>query len=279
MVTMTDALDEALQALPMPEQVARLGPWFHNLHLPDGTQTAPAHALGDFPHVKWRQVAPHVPADLHGWRVLDIGCNAGFYSLEFARRGGQVTAVDVDAHYLAQAQWAARQFGLSSQIEFRRASVYQLVHEREEYDLVWFLGVLYHLRHPLLALDILRRLTRRMLVLQTMTMPGRTVLNPPPGLGLEDREIMRRDGWPLMAFIEGELANDPTNWWAPNHAAVLAMLRSAGFRITGSPAHEIYLCEPDPNEGRWHTEMREFELRTVCDGREWGASQPPASAE
>lgn len=71
--------------------IERLAPWFHNLHLPDGTQTAPHHPLGDFPKFKWQQISPHVPVDLHGRQVLDIGCNAGYYSLELAKRGAQVT--------------------------------------------------------------------------------------------------------------------------------------------------------------------------------------------
>ncbi|HEX2099456.1 MAG TPA: DUF1698 domain-containing protein, partial [Candidatus Synoicihabitans sp.] len=66
-----------------------LAPWFHNIHLPDGTQTAPNHPLGDFPRFKWQQIADHLPHDLTGWRVLDIGCNAGFYTVELARRGAR----------------------------------------------------------------------------------------------------------------------------------------------------------------------------------------------
>jgi tRNA (mo5U34)-methyltransferase len=58
---------------------------------------------------------------------------------------------------------------------------------------------------------------------------------------------MRREGWPKLAFIEGRFEDDRTNWWAPNHAAVLAMLRSAGMRVLARPAHEIYLAEPDPD--------------------------------
>src|SRR5690606_7653325 len=86
---------------------SRLGPWFHNLHLPDGRQTAPGHPFGDFPAVKWRQVEPCIPRNLRGWRALDVGCNAGFYSFELARRGAEVTAIDVDRRYLQQARWAA----------------------------------------------------------------------------------------------------------------------------------------------------------------------------
>src|SRR3954468_17440893 len=92
--------------------VAALGPWFHNLHLPDGRQTAPDHPLGDFPAFKWAEIAPHVPHDLAGWTALDIGCNAGFYTFELARRGARVTALEIDERYLAQARWAAAQYGL-----------------------------------------------------------------------------------------------------------------------------------------------------------------------
>ena len=90
-------------------QIAELGPWFHNLHLPSGEQTAPEHGLGDFPRRVWQGIAPHVPEDLRGWTALDIGCNAGFYAFELARRGAEVTAIDHDGHYLRQARWAAEQ--------------------------------------------------------------------------------------------------------------------------------------------------------------------------
>lgn len=226
------------------DAIAAMAPWFHNLHLPDGAQTAPDHPLGDFPAFKWREIAQHLPADLHGWRVLDVGCNAGFYSFQLARRGARVTALDVDPHYLAQARWAARRFGLQGRIDFRRMQLYALARESQKYDLVWFMGVLYHLRHPLLALDILRRRTRRLLVLQTLTVPGDEVVEPPPDFPLDERERMLASGWPCMAFIEGRMSDDPTNWWAPNHACVAAMLRSSGFRVLGRIAHETYLCEP-----------------------------------
>src|SRR3954462_11362701 len=91
---------------------AALGPWFHNLHLPDGVQTAPDHPLGDFPSFKWRELAPALPADLTGWRALDIGCNAGFYSFELAGRGAEVVGIDLDEHYLRQARWARERLGL-----------------------------------------------------------------------------------------------------------------------------------------------------------------------
>jgi tRNA (mo5U34)-methyltransferase len=224
-------------------EIARLGPWFHNLHLPGGTQTAPGHPLGDFPRFKWNQIEPHLP-DVSNWRVLDIGCNAGFYSFALARRGARVTAIDLDPHYLTQATWAAKRFGLQDRVEFRQMQVYDLAHETEEFDLVWFMGVLYHLRYPLLALDILTRKARQMLLLQTLTQPGEEAISPPEDLALDKRSKMAEPGWPTMAFIEHRLAGDPTNWWAPNHACIEAMLRSCGFEVAARPGHEIYLAKP-----------------------------------
>ena len=224
------------------DEIRGLGPWFHNLHLPGGEQTAPGHAYGDFPAFKWRQIAPWIPLDLHGQTVLDIGCNAGFYSFELARRGAMVTAIDIDPHYLEQARWAARQFGLQDRVSFRQMQVYELGAIPGQFDLVWLMGVLYHLRHPLLALDIVRRKARDRLVLQTMTMPEAEQLATPPDLGMEERDRLQSPGWPRMAFIEHRLADDPTNWWAPNDACVLAMLRSAGFDIEAQLTHETWMC-------------------------------------
>jgi tRNA (mo5U34)-methyltransferase len=250
--------DSALNA-----DIERLGPWFHNLHLPDGRQTAPGHPLGDFPSVKWRQIEPHLSTDLRGTRVLDIGCNAGFYSFELARRGAEVTALDIDRHYLRQARWAAKQYGLEERIEFCEGSVYSLGRSASHYDTVWFLGVLYHLRHPLLALDILRNVTGRQLVLQTMTSPGSSHGRLPENIGLEDRRLMTRRGWPRMAFIEHALEHDPTNWWAPNGPCVEAMVRAAGFRVTARPGHEIYLCEPNERESPLSVWSRGSQLQAL----------------
>jgi len=234
--------DDGPDADSIGAEIRALGPWFHNLHLPDGTQTAPGHAYGDFPAFKWRQIEPHLPRDLQGQTVLDIGCNAGFYSFELARRGAQVTAIDIDPHYLAQARWAARQFGLEDRVRFRQMQVYELGELPGQFDLVWLMGVLYHLRHPLLALDIVRRKARDRLVLQTMTMPETEQLATPPDLGMEERDRLQSPGWPRMAFIEHRLADDPTNWWAPNDACVMAMLRSAGFDIQAQLTHETWMC-------------------------------------
>jgi tRNA (mo5U34)-methyltransferase len=223
--------------------IRQLGPWFHNLHLPNGEQTAPDHPLGDFPSFKWRHVSAAIPEDLDGSRALDIGCNAGFYSIELAKRGADVLAIDHDSHYLRQAEWASAQFDVRGRIEFREMGVYDLAHIPGSFDLVLFLGVLYHLRYPMLGLDLAAEKAADMLVLQTLTMPG----GPPDGrtivdLGFEERERLRSPDWPAMAFVENRLAGDPTNWWVPTAGAVEAMVRTTGLTVTARPGHEIWIC-------------------------------------
>src|SRR5215210_6857272 len=145
-----------LRAVPkgdLEQRIAALGPWFHNINL-GGTWTAPDHFLGDYPGGKFRRFAPHLPKDLTGKSVLDIGCNGGFYSIEMKRRGAaRVLGVDSDERYLAQARFAAEVSG--ADVEFRNLSVYDVAALDERFDLVIFMGVLYHLRHPLLALDLI----------------------------------------------------------------------------------------------------------------------------
>ena len=153
-----------------------------------------------------------------------------------------MTALELDEHYLRQARWAAERFEL--EVDLRQGSVYDLTGSDEQWDVVLFMGVLYHLRHPLLALDAVAAVTRRLLVLQTLTMPGDERAEAPADLDIEERDALLDDAWPKMAFIERKLAGDETNWWAPNAACVEAMARSAGLRLDAHPAHETWLCSP-----------------------------------
>jgi tRNA (mo5U34)-methyltransferase len=227
-------------------EVKELAPWFHNIHLPDGTETAPKHFLGDFPNFKWEKIKDSIPEDLEGWKVLDIGCNAGFYSLELAKRGAEVLAIDLDEHYLKQAKWAAKEFGLDDKIRFRQMQVYDLAHTEEEFDLIWFMGVFYHLRYPMLAMDILSQKVKKMMVFQTLSLPGTEEMEIPEDVEFHKREIMKEKAWPKMAFIEHKLAGDPTNWWAPNHQGIISMLQSCGLKVTAMPEDETYVAEKDP---------------------------------
>lgn len=227
------------------DKIAALGPWFHNVRLPDGSLTAPDHFLGDFPTFKWREIEPHLPRDLSGASVLEIGCNAGFYSFALAERGANVLGIDTDPHYLRQARWLQEVFGQPN-VRFENWSVYDVDRIRQQFDIVFFMGVIYHLRHPLLALDILAKLEPELLVFQSLTFGGDVVSSHiQDELNFANRELLAAPDWPHMAFIEHEFCDDPTNWWVPNRAAIEGMLRSAGFCVKARPAQEVYLCAYD----------------------------------
>jgi tRNA (mo5U34)-methyltransferase len=221
-------------------EVRRLGPWFHNLTL-GGVHTAPEHFLGDYPRMKWEKFADALPRDLTGKSVLDVGCNAGFYSMEMKRRGAvRVLGIDSDEHYLRQARFAASVEGLD--IEFARGSVYDVRELGERFDLVLFMGVLYHLRYPLLALDRLREVVGEMMVFQSMLRGDGGVMELAGDYPFDERAMFDDPAYPKMFFVERRYANDPTNWWIPNRACAEAMLRSAGFRIIARPEEEVFLC-------------------------------------
>jgi tRNA (mo5U34)-methyltransferase len=231
----------ALSPGEIRQRVEALGPWFHNLDL-RGVATAPGHYLGDYPAVKWRHFADAIPADLTDKSVLDIGCNAGFYALEMKRRGAaRVLGLDTMDEYLAQARFAAEVSELD--IEFRKLSVYDIGALRERFDIVIFMGVLYHLRHPLLALDLIHaHVARDLLVFQSMQRGSEAVEKLKPNYDFWTTEQFDRPAFPRLHFIEHRYADDPTNWWVPNRACVEAMLRSAGFNIVGHPEGEVYIC-------------------------------------
>ncbi len=224
------------------QRVRGLGQWFHNMNL-GGVQTAPEHFLGDYPNVKWRNIAPAIPEDLTGKTVLDIGCNAGFYSMEMKRRGAdRVVGIDFDDKYLNQARFAAEVNGFDN-IEFQKLSVYDVAQLGEKFDVVIFMGVLYHLRHPLLALDLIYdNVAKDMLIFQSMQRGTREVAPVQEDYDFWQMDIFEEPGFPRMQFIEKRYSGDPTNWWVPNRACAEAMLRSAGFEIVNHAEEEVYVC-------------------------------------
>jgi tRNA (mo5U34)-methyltransferase len=223
------------------EHVKHLGDWFQNIDL-QGVPTAPAHFLGDYPSVKWRRFADSVPRDLRGKSVLDIGCNAGFYSFEMKRRGAdRVLGIDSDDGYLAQARFAAEVLG--EEVEFQNLSVYDIAHLGEKFDVVLFMGVIYHLRHPLLALDLIHEhVANDLLIFQSMMRGNSSVPELQNDYDFRDTDVFESPDFPRLHFVEHKYAGDPTNWWIPNRACAEAMLRSAGFQILDHPEEEVFIC-------------------------------------
>ena len=223
------------------QEIERLGPWFHNLTI-DGCETAPNHFLGDYPSFKWAGFKQMVPEDLSGATVLDVGCNAGFYSFEMKRRGAdRVVAIDTDPHYLAQARYASERLDLP--VELHQMAVYDVEKLAMKFDLVIFMGVLYHLRHPLLALDRLREhAVGDLMLFQCMQRGSDQTPAVAADYDFADWQPFNDPRFPAFYFIEHRYAGDPTNWFIPNKAAVEALLRTAGFTIVGNAEREVYLC-------------------------------------
>lgn len=105
------------------------------------------------------------------------------------------------------------------------------------------MGVLYHLRHPLLARDLLREhVVADLLLFQSMLRGTAQVERVATDYPFWEEEIFERPGYPRLHFVEHLYTGDPTNWWIPNRACVEAMLRSAGFEIIKQPELEVFLC-------------------------------------
>jgi tRNA (mo5U34)-methyltransferase len=189
--------------------------WYHTIDLGDGVVTKGVD------NTAFRLARIDLPASLTGRTVLDIGAWDGFFSFEAERRGAS-RVVATDYYSWRGLGWGTEngkagfelaRAALRSKIEDVEIDVMDLSPERVgTFDVVLFLGVLYHLRHPLLALERIASVTRDLLILETVV----------------DMLGFNR---PAMAFYpDRELNNDPTNWWAPNIAAVEGMLRTVGFR-------------------------------------------------
>jgi len=170
-----------------------------------------------------------LPKDLRGRRVLDVGAFNCCFSFECERRGAsEVIAMDLqDPETLGFVPMSKL---LNSAVRYKQGSVYNLDRNRlGEFDVVLFLGVLYHLRYPLLALDQLRHVTRGTLFLETLVIDNRFIVRGKDFQSLRDYHPALADV-PLWQFYKGsELANDHSNWFGPNIRAVSEALESAGF--------------------------------------------------
>lgn len=189
--------------------------WYHSIELRPGIIT-PGQA-GE------RNVLSllGLPADLTGMTVLDIGCWDGFFSFECEKRGAaRVVATDI-WETTGRGAFDFARGELDSRVEPLQADVYDLPDalKGERFDLVLFLGVLYHLRHPFLGIEK---------VAQATAPGGRVIMET----AVDADSLLDR---PLMAFYPGDEMNyDPTNWWAPNLNAAGKMLEVSGFRDVAS---------------------------------------------
>jgi tRNA (mo5U34)-methyltransferase len=206
----TSGAIEARRKIDFSQELAAKG-WYHSFDLPDGT------FIDGFMTVeqqKRRYAQFPIPDDIRGKRLLDIGAWDGWFSFEAERHGADVTSIDcvelptfLDIH--------AR---LGSKVEYRALDFYELPEAGlGKFDIVFFLGVLYHLRHPLLALEMVCALTKDVAIVDSF------VTDP-------DDWPAHADEIPAMEFYElDELGNQFGSWVGPTVSCLLAMCRAAGF--------------------------------------------------
>jgi tRNA (mo5U34)-methyltransferase len=211
------------------KRIERLGPWFHRIDLGDGLATKSQSFSGedaDHPRATWEKVRVCLPDDLSGKSVIDVGCNAGFYSIEMKRRGAEcVLGVDSQRNLIRQAEFVRNVLGL--EIEYRRLSVYDLDPiAMGQFDLTLALGLIYHCKHLVLALEKLFGITRETLILETAVYPRKEA----PHSFAHNVGGMARTLHPL-AYVENaaDAKEAIYNWFLPGADALSAMLKNVGF--------------------------------------------------
>jgi tRNA (mo5U34)-methyltransferase len=209
--------------------IADHGRWWHEIELAPGIVTP-----GDDSN---RMKIPildglGLPVEMTGMRVLDIGCSDGFFSFEMERRGADVVAIDfVPATYSG---FSTARAVLGSAVEYRMDNVYNLnPDDYGQFDVILFLGVLYHLRKPLAALDAIRSVMKEgaqlfvgtMLIDDYFLLPDHTVSS----LSAVNPVLNNVPIW--QAYPGDSLNGDFTNCFAPNRRALEVALEEAQFQV------------------------------------------------
>jgi tRNA (mo5U34)-methyltransferase len=192
------------------QELAERG-WYHSFELPDGTRRE-GHNTLEILRQRWARFP--LPESLAGRRVLDIGAWDGWFSFEAERRGAQVVAIDcVEIENFREIHRA-----LASRVDYRILDFYETTRAGlGSFDYVFFLGVLYHLKHPLLALEMVCEMTTDTAIVESF---------------VTDADTWRDhvEQIPSLEFYEtDELGNQLDNWFGPSVSALLAMCRAAGF--------------------------------------------------
>ncbi len=209
--------------------------WYHRIYLGNGLYTMPGPAY----HERvWRRFRTAFPNDLHGASVLDVGSNAGYFSLQMKLLGaGRVLGIELIDMYLKQAEIIRQWWGLD--IEYRSGDAHEISRIEEQLDLVVFAGILYHLKNPLYVLEQVGRVCRDAVLIET-----ECIANDPRNcvvarVGPRGKSALTPMTNGFMKFIEGdELASDSSNWWVPDAECVIGMLRVAGFKYFSPPIYQ-----------------------------------------
>lgn len=219
-----------LQPTPLEQKIAQYPFWYHKIELTDGITTP-----------GWAPLVPHaynIPDDLTGKRVLDIGAWDGYWTFEALKRGAdQAIAIDDFSDYLGHLDTRDRHawetFDLCREAlgydhercQRHEMSIYHLTPDVfGTFDYVFFFGVLYHLRYPLLSLDLVSSVCTDSVFIETAICDDFSPYQGGIGHGYPGRQA-------VVEFYPGdEYGGNHTNWWAPNLASLGCMVQAAGFQ-------------------------------------------------
>ena len=181
--------------------------WWHTIDLGEGVFTP------GFTQTKVHKLlSSAIPTNLKGKTVLDIGGWDGYYSFECEKNGAKVTTIDNYQHKKGQRGFDTAKKILNSKVEYHKLDLFSLPKWKETFDIVLLFGVIYHIKYPLKALEIVYSKTNELLI-------------------LESHYIKTKEKYPLMRFYpEDELSNDHSNWWGPNIQCLEDMLKDVGFK-------------------------------------------------
>ena len=251
-------------------RVDELGWWYHHFELPSGVWTGTGEPPAYDPVERWELFEPHLPDDLQGKSVLDVGGNSGYFSLRMKQRGAG-RCVMVEPVAVDQANFVFEQFEVEVEVVCEDVHAYCLTTD-DRFDYVLFLGLFYHLKYPVLVLDRLAEMTKELIFFQShiQGLPPQ----PPaadeaassaldrvrrfvargldPGQGAEagevgdvERDELQSASFPRMSFLEGAYRGDLSNWWVPNEEALEPLARSAGLKVLARVHPEMLVAEPE----------------------------------
>jgi tRNA (mo5U34)-methyltransferase len=251
------------------QRVEELGWWYHHFELPSGVWTGNGEPPAYDPVERWELIEPHLPDDLEGKTVLDVGGNSGYFSLRMKQRGaGRCLMVEPVVEFVEQATFVFEQFGVEVEVVCEDVHAYCLTTD-ERFDYVLFLGLFYHLKYPVLVR--LAEMTKELIffnshierlapqapaanetALSTLGRVRRSLarrLDPSRGVeaaeGDVERDELQSPSFPRMSFLEGAYRGDLSNWWVPNYEALEPLARSAGLKVLDRPHPEMLVAEPE----------------------------------
>jgi tRNA (mo5U34)-methyltransferase len=234
------------------QEMKKLGWWYQHFQFPNGARTGSGKEPGYDAEARWNFIEKYVPEDLSGKTVLDLGGNAGYFSIQMKLRGAEeCTLVDPFVEFIRQAEFAAKQFDVELTLINEDAHTYCLTTEGR-FDYVIFLGLFYHLKYPGLVLDRLAEMAKERIYIQS------DIIGAAPETDHQkfdcerskDDAVLEDPSFPKMFFIENLYNSDPTNWWLPNFTGFAAMVRSAGLKIVNRPHPHVIIAEPETYFGK-----------------------------